>query len=113
MVILFAGLVLAACGAKADLQKQMSGKWEDRLNHERVDLDLSGKSKTVTVSGTTYTAEVAELDQDNGRILLTVQNGSGKNETWTLKQNWEDSDRFNIIFERGDKIDVLIPSKRS
>ena len=112
LVALSAGLVIAGCGGKVDLQKQMSGVWEDRLNHETVELQLAGKPKTVTVAGTTYTAEVAEMNQDKGQILLTVQNGNGKNETWTLKQNWEDSDRFNIVFKRGEKIDVLIPSRR-
>jgi hypothetical protein len=111
--ILFAAIFLAACGGKVDLQKQMTGVWEDRLGHETVELQLGGNSKTVKVAGTSYPATIDAVDNDKGQIRLKVQNGSGKDELWTLTQMWEDSDRFNIVFERGEQKEVLIPKKRS
>ncbi|MGD8369163.1 MAG: hypothetical protein PVG78_16105 [Desulfobacterales bacterium] len=112
MVILFAGLTLASCSGKPDLQKQMSGVWEDRLGHETVELRLSGDSKTVKISGNTYPATLDKLDKDKGKILLKVDEGNGKDELWSLTQMWEDSDRFNIVFERGEHKEVLIPKKK-
>ena len=112
MVILFAGLTLASCGSKTDLQKQMSGVWEDRLGHETIELRLSGDSKSVKVAGSTYPASLDGIDKDKGRIRLKVDEGDGKDEFWTLTQMWEDSDRFNIVFERGDHKEVLIPKKK-
>lgn len=111
MVILFAGLTLAACSGKPDLQKQMSGVWEDRLGHETVELRLSGDSKTVKVAGNTYPATLNKLDPDKGQILLQVDEGNGKDQVWSLTQMWVDSDRFDIVFERGDHKEVLVPKK--
>lgn len=110
--ILFAGLFTVSCGGKADLQKQMSGVWEDRLGHETVELNLSGDSKAVKVAGKPYPAVIEGMDKEKGQIRLKVENGGGKSEIWTLTQMWEDSDRFNIVFERGDQKEVLIPKKK-
>jgi hypothetical protein len=114
MLILFAGITLTACGETPDLQKQMSGVWESRRTHEAVELQLSGDSKSVTIAGNTYPASLDMIDNDKGEIHLKVNEGNGKDELWLLKQMWEDSDRFSIIFERGKIKEVLIPkNKRS
>ena len=111
LVVLFTVLTLASCGQKVDLQKQMSGKWEGRLHHEAVDLKIDGNATTVSFDGKTYPASIDSMDEEKGKIRLEVKNGSEKPEVWTLTQMWEDSDRFNIVLERGEHKTVLIPRK--
>ena len=99
LILLGTGLFLTACGGHADLQKQMSGVWEDRLGHETVEIQLTGNAKTVTVGGHAYDATVDRIDDENGVIRLSIEDGGGKKEFWTLTQMWEDTDRFNIVFD--------------
>jgi len=111
LAVLFMALTFSSCGQKMDIQQQMTGKWEGRLNHEAVDLKIDGNSKTVSFDGKIYPAAVDSVDEEKGEIHLKVQNGAAAPEEWVLTQMWEDSDRFNIVLERGEHKTVLIPRK--
>jgi hypothetical protein len=113
MGLFIAGLILSACGGKGgDLQKQMSGTWEERLDHQTFVLKLTGDSKTITIGDKIYPVAVDAQDKDKGQLRLKVENGGEKPEVWTLTQLWEDSDWFNIEVHREGLIEVLIPKKR-
>ena len=111
LAVVLTALTLVNCSQKADLQKQMSGKWEERLTHEAVVLKIDGTSKTVSVDGKTYPATIEDMDQEKGELRLKVQNGGTEPEVWVMTQLWEDSDRFNIVLEKPDRKLVLIPRR--
>jgi hypothetical protein len=113
MGLFFAGLILSACGGSADLQKQMSGTWEERHDHQTFVLKLTGDSKTISIDQKTYPVVVDAQDKEKGELRLKVENGGEKPEVWVLTQLWEDTDWFNIEVNREGHTEVLIPKSRS
>ena len=114
-VIIVIGLTMVGCSNRGgDLLQQVSGKWQDNQNKSKVEINLAGKDKTVTVDGQAYPVTVENVETLNYIVNLKVQNGGAQPDTWALRQIWnENGSDFKLAFNHDGEKEVLVHAQQS
>lgn len=107
-------LAFCACSNTADLETQISGKWQRTQGDGLVDIDLSHTPKTLIVDGQSYRAEVEKIDQGTYTVQIKVQNEAGGAEVWSITQKWNDNgSTFKLAFRHNGTTETLVPAGQS
>ena len=113
--IIVIGLTMGGCSNRGgDLLQQVSGQWQDNQNKSKVEINLAGKDKTVTVNGQAYPVTVENVETLNYIVNLKVQNGGTQPDMWVLRQIWdENGSDFKLAFNHDGEKEVLVHSQQS
>jgi hypothetical protein len=107
-------LFFGACSNTADLQTQVSGKWQRTQADGIVDINLAATPKTLVLDGQSYTAEIEGVDQGTYTVKVKVHPSDGDPETWSLSQKWNDNgSSFNLAFRHNGTTETLVPAGKS
>ena len=112
--LIFILLAFSACSSKADLETQVSGKWQRTQGDGIVDINLATNPKTLMIDGRSYTAEIEAVDQGTYTVKVKVQAPSGDPEVWSLSQKWNDNgSSFKLAFRHNGTTETLVPINKS
>lgn len=104
------GLIALGCGSdsKGKLLTDVSGVWKRAQGPGTVQIDLTGKTKTLVVDGKSFPATIDKVNMDRLEVDLKVQNGAPQPETWSVRQVWDDTgEHYKLVFSRnGQKEDL-------
>ena len=109
--VLALGLTAVGCSNKGGLLEQVSGKWQDNQNKSKVEINLVGDTKTVTLNGQAYPVTVENVENLNYVVNLKVKNGGAEAERWILRQIWDENGADFIcagMFDFQVREDVII-----
>ena len=113
-VIIVIGLTMGGCSGRGDLLQQVSGQWQDDQNKSKVEINLAGEDKTVTVDGQAYPVTVENIEKLNYIVNLKVQNGGTEPDTWVLRQIWDENGfDFKLAFNHDGEKEVLVHAQQS
>ena len=114
MVALLCLPVFWACSDTADLQTQVSGKWQSTQDNGIVAINLTGDPKSLIINGQSYDAVVESVDQGTYTVQVKVQTPTGQSEVWFLSQKWNDNgSSFKLAFRHNGTTETLVPVARS
>jgi ABC-type oligopeptide transport system substrate-binding subunit len=105
---------LGGCGSDADLETQLSGKWQRSGSDATVDIQLAKNGASLALDGHVYTAVVENVDRMTNTVKLKVNTDSGQNEEWSLHQMWDDNgSSFTVNLTRNGATETLRPVGKS
>ena len=115
VLCLFAVLIaIGGCGSDADLETQLSGKWQRSENGDTVDIQLAKNGASLTLGGHVYTAEIENVDRMSNTVKLKVKTDNGASEEWSLHQKWNDNgSSFTVNLMRNGASETLRPIGKS
>lgn len=109
-IVIVLGLITIGCSGnnKGKLLSDVSGVWNRAQGAGTVQIDLTGKDKTLVVDGKSYPATIDKVNMDRLEVDLKVQNGSPRPEDWSVRQVWDDTgEHYKLVFNRnGQKEDL-------
>lgn len=112
--VLALGLTAVGCSNKGGLLEQVSGKWQDNQNKSKVEINLVGDTKTVTLNGQAYPVTVENVENLNYVVNLKVKNGGAEPERWILRQIWDENGAdFKLAFNHNGEKEVLVHMQQS
>lgn len=114
LLTLCALLAVSGCSSTADLETQISGKWQRTKGDGIVDINLASTPKTLTFDGHSYDAVIEKVDQGANTVQVKVQTPSGESEVWSISQKWNDNgSSFKLAFRHNGTTETLTPAGQS
>lgn len=113
-VFLLMILMIISCAGSEKIEKQISGKWQPPEGKEVVAINLATESKSISIGEKTYPATIEKVDEGAFTVSLKVKTESGPEETWTLRQVWNDNGSdFKLVFNRNGSQETLVHGTQS
>lgn len=107
-------LLIVGCGADANLETQLSGKWQRAGSGEPVEINLAKDAASITLDGHVYTAAIEKVDKMANTVDLVVNTDTGASEKWSLHQRWNDNgSTFTITLMHNGTSETLVPVGKS
>jgi hypothetical protein len=109
------GLIAFGCSSNdsGKLLQEVSGVWQRSQGSGTVQVNLTGKTKTLVVDGQSYSAKIDKVKMDSYEVDLKVQNGSAQPEMWSIRQVWDDTgEHYKLVFNHNGTNEDL-PQKAS
>lgn len=111
---LLALIAIFSCSNQADIETQVSGKWQRTTGDGIVDINLAGNPKTLVFDGQSYNAVIEKVDQGTNTVQVKVQTPSGESEVWSISQKWNDNgSSFKLAFRHNGTTETLVPAGQS
>jgi len=113
-VFLLMVLMIIGCAGAEKMEKQISGKWQQPENKQVVAINLATESKSISIGEKTYPATIEKVDEGAFTVSLKVKTESGPEETWTLRQVWNDNGSdFKLVFSHNGAQETLVHNMQS
>jgi hypothetical protein len=113
-VFLLMSSVFFSCASVEKLEEEISGTWQRTEGDGVVAINLADESKSIVIGGKTYPAAVENVDIGTYLVSLKVKTESGPEETWTLRQVWNNNgSNFKLVFNHNGTQETLVHEKHS